>query len=59
MAYLDTKGEWPLAMAETMLRILIEESKRRGNRRISHNATYRPSTLTGLASMGATGVKHS
>lgn len=25
MAYLDTKGEWPLEMAETMLRILIEE----------------------------------
>ncbi|MCU1517429.1 MAG: hypothetical protein JWQ75_2150 [Pseudarthrobacter sp.] len=25
MAYLDTKGEWPRAMAETMVRILIEE----------------------------------
>ena len=25
MAYLDTKGEWPRKMAETMLRILIEE----------------------------------
>ena len=32
-------------------------SRRRGHRRISHNATHRPSTLTGLASMGATGVK--
>lgn len=25
MAYLDTKGEWPRGMAESMLRILIEE----------------------------------
>lgn len=30
MAYLDTKGEWPRAMAETRLRIVIEEVNKRG-----------------------------
>ncbi|MCX2750014.1 hypothetical protein OOZ51_19695 [Arthrobacter sp. MI7-26] len=30
MAYLDTKGELPRAMAETMLRILVEEVEARG-----------------------------
>lgn len=30
MAYLDTKGEWPRLMAETMLRIVIEEVTRTG-----------------------------
>ncbi|GAA4035491.1 hypothetical protein GCM10023063_19980 [Arthrobacter methylotrophus] len=30
MAYLDTKGDLPRAMAETMLRILVEEVEARG-----------------------------
>lgn len=30
MAYLDTKGDLPRAMAETMLRILVEEAEARG-----------------------------
>jgi hypothetical protein len=30
MAYLDTKGEWPRAMAETMVRILVEEVTAQG-----------------------------